>query len=173
VLLLKGHAEGALPGLLPAVFSRYETHLAAAVASGACARLLDGVGETLTALAARSDCRLALLTGNLAGGARLKLEAAGIAGYFSAGAFGSDDADRNRLGPIARARAETAFGERYADDAVFVIGDSPHDIACARAAGFRAVAVASGRHSVEELSFHRPDLLLGSLTEPGLPALLG
>ena len=109
-----------------------------------------GVPETLAALAAQpSEYRLALVTGNLEPVARRKLASAGIGHYFPAGqgGFGSDAEDRSALPAVARARAGDWPRER-----TVVIGDTPRDIACARADAVRVVAVATGPFSAEALA---------------------
>ena len=106
--------------------------------------------ELLAALAERTDeFRLSLVTGNLEPIARRKLARAGIGGYFEPGqgGFGSDHLDREELPPIARARAGDWPRER-----TVVIGDTPRDIACARADGVRVAAVATGPFAIEELA---------------------
>ena len=105
-------------------------------------RVAPGVAELLPQLAARpADFRLSLVTGNLEPVARLKLARAGLGGFFPSGqgGFGSDHASRARLPAIARARAGGWPRER-----TVVIGDTPRDIACARADGLRVAAVATG-----------------------------
>ena len=99
------------------------------------------VPEVLDELGQRAGVRHSLVTGNLEPIARMKLRAAGIGGHFpkGQGGFGSDAEDRSELPDIARARA----GNHPADDTV-VIGDTPRDIACARAAGVRVIAVTTG-----------------------------
>jgi phosphoglycolate phosphatase-like HAD superfamily hydrolase len=111
-----------------------------------------GIPELLGALAARpEDFRLSLVTGNLEAVARLKLERAGLGAFFAAGqgAFGSDHASREELPPIARARASTPPWPR---SRTAVIGDTPRDVACARADGVRVAAVATGPFGVEALA---------------------
>jgi len=113
-------------------------------------RLAPGVVELLEALAARPDeFRLALLTGNIEPIARRKLAAAGIGHHFEPGqgGFGSDHYNRAELPAIARARAGDWPRER-----TVVIGDTPRDIACARADDVRVAAVATGLFSVEQLA---------------------
>jgi phosphoglycolate phosphatase-like HAD superfamily hydrolase len=113
-------------------------------------RLAPGMAELLAALSARGDeFRLSLLTGNLEAVARRKLAAAGVAAYFPAdqGAFGSDAESRDELPAIARARAGDWPRER-----TVVIGDTPRDIACARADGLRVAAVATGPYPLEALA---------------------
>ncbi|GAC1354767.1 MAG: HAD hydrolase-like protein [Polyangiales bacterium] len=115
--------------------------------------LAPGAAELLERLAARADARLSLLTGNLEPIARLKLERAGIGRHFAAGqgAFGSDAEDRTRLPPVARARAGIP-GAPWPRKRTLVIGDTPRDIACARADGLRCLAVASGGFGPDELA---------------------
>ncbi len=113
-------------------------------------RLAPGVLELLPALAARPETfRLSLVTGNLEAIARLKLARAGIGGYFGPGqgGFASDHHSRAELPPIARRRA----GD-WPRDRTVVIGDTPRDIACARADGVRVVAVATGPFAIEALA---------------------
>jgi phosphoglycolate phosphatase-like HAD superfamily hydrolase len=113
-------------------------------------RVAPGVVELLAALAARpGEFRLALVTGNLEPIARLKLERAGIGHYFEPGqgGFGSDHHNRAKLPAIARERAGDWPRER-----TVVIGDTPRDIACARADDVRVAAVATGLFGVEALA---------------------
>ncbi len=115
--------------------------------------VIPGMQALLGDLAAREEVRLGLLTGNFEPIARLKLRRAGIGHYFPArqGAFGSDSEDRAALPAIARRRAG-ARGDPYPRERTVVIGDTPRDIACARADGLRCVAIATGPYGVEELS---------------------
>jgi phosphoglycolate phosphatase-like HAD superfamily hydrolase len=116
-------------------------------------RVAPGMRELLGWLAGVEGARLALLTGNLEPIARLKLTRAGIGDYFprGQGAFGSDSEDRAELPAVARRRAGRPSASPYPRAKTAVIGDTPLDIACARADGVRAVAVASGPFGVEEL----------------------
>jgi phosphoglycolate phosphatase len=115
--------------------------------------VLPGVRELLSWLSGRSGVRLALLTGNYEPVARLKLARAGIGRPFERGqgAFGSDSDDRAALPAIARRRAGT-IGAPYPRAGTIVVGDTPRDIACARADGVRCVAVATGPSTAEELA---------------------
>ncbi len=158
---------------LPAVLERYLDRLRGAL-SGEVVRVLPGVRELLADLAARPGIHLGLLTGNVAGGAAIKLTAAGLDNAFAIGAYGSDHEDRNRLVAVARERARDRWGDDFADSRTVVIGDAEADVACARAGGARAVAVASGWTSREHLAQLRPDALLDSLEPPeALAAILG
>jgi len=114
------------------------------------ARVAPGVAGVLPRLAERPDAfRFSLVTGNFERIARLKLARAGIGEWFpeGQGAFGSDAEDRELLPPIARARAGDWPRER-----TVVIGDTPRDIACARADGLRVIAVATGPFPAEALA---------------------
>jgi phosphoglycolate phosphatase-like HAD superfamily hydrolase len=117
--------------------------------------VLPGVPELLAGLATEPErWRLALVTGNYEPVARLKLARAGIGRYFESGqgAFGSDHEDRAALPAIARRRAGARAGHPHPRAQTIVIGDTPRDIACARADEVRCVCVASGASPAEELT---------------------
>jgi phosphoglycolate phosphatase-like HAD superfamily hydrolase len=114
--------------------------------------VLPGVRPLLERLSGEPEARLALLTGNFERIAWAKLERARIGEWFTRGqgAFGSDCEDRNRLPAIARRRAGTSDAP-YPRERTVVIGDTPRDIACARADGLRCVAVATGSYTPDQL----------------------
>ncbi len=116
-------------------------------------RVLPGVAELLQWLATHDDVRLSLVTGNYEPVARLKLARAGLGRHFPAhqGGFGSDAEDRTALPGIARRRAGSK-GVSYPRHQTIVIGDTPRDIACARADDVRCFAVASGPFAAAQLS---------------------
>ena len=111
-----------------------------------------GMPGLLEQLAAREDALLALVTGNYEPIARMKLRAAGIGHFFATGqgGFGSDHEDRAMLPGIARGRAGED-GEPWPRARTAVIGDTPRDIACARADGVRVAAIATGPFDPDEL----------------------
>jgi len=113
------------------------------------AHLAPGIVELLETLAARGGVRCSIVTGNYEPVARLKLERAGIAHHFEPGqgGFGSDAENRDLLPAIARARAGGQARER-----TIVVGDTPADIACARADGLRVLVVATGIFTAAELA---------------------
>jgi phosphoglycolate phosphatase len=115
-------------------------------------RVIAGIPALLESLAARPDVRLSLVTGNFEPVARLKLERAGIGSWFAAerGGFGSDSEDRTVLPGIARERAGDG-SVPFPAARTIVIGDTPRDIACARADGVRCVAVATGPIPIDQL----------------------
>src|SRR5689334_19401380 len=110
-------------------------------------KLLPGVLELLEKLKTRKHVVLALLTGNVSRGAQLKLGHYGVWHFFEFGAFADDHHDRNQLGPFARARAKEKHRREFSPDEIDVIGDTPRDIACGKALGARAIAVATGSWS--------------------------
>jgi phosphoglycolate phosphatase len=126
-------------------------------------RLLPGVLPLLDRLAAEPAWALGLLTGNMTEMARIKLGRFGIGERFTFGAFGEQAEDRNALarGLVARLGLERGL----APAACIVVGDTEHDIACARAAGARVVAVATGGSPRATLAAHAPDLLLDDLRD--------
>jgi len=129
-------------------------------------RALPGVTGLLRDLARSPDrYALGLLTGNLEQGAYSKLRHFGLAGFFPFGAFGLDRENREELGPVALERAWRFTGQRFTPEETVVIGDTPRDIACARAFGARCLAVATGGVSADEMAAHRPDALLRDLTD--------
>jgi phosphoglycolate phosphatase-like HAD superfamily hydrolase len=160
--VLQKHGLEVSPANIERFFSCYLAELAVQLPlrSG---RVLPGIVELLAALRERSDISLGLLTGNLERGAQLKLQHYGLGGIFPFGAFADDHHDRNALGPVALSRAAEFHGFPFSAQRVWVIGDTEHDIGCARAFGARAMGVATGNFSVEFLSQHRPDALFSDL----------
>jgi phosphoglycolate phosphatase len=127
-------------------------------------KLLPGVLELLERLKSRPHVVLALLTGNVSRGARLKLDHYGVWHFFEFGAFADDHRDRNELGRFARARAQEKHGREFAVSEIDVIGDTPRDIECGKALGARTIAVATGRCGRDELAKHQPDFLIDDLS---------
>ena len=127
--------------------------------------VLPGVRELLDALADGGAASLALLTGNYERAARLKLEHFDLWRYFHSGAFGDSASDRNLLLAEALHRAELKTGRVFMPAETIVIGDTPHDVAVARAGGARSIAVATGSHSVDELRATGADYVFEDLSE--------
>ena len=128
-------------------------------------KVLPGAVALLERLSETPDIHLGLLTGNIAGGAAAKMRHFGLDRFFPFGGYGCDFADRNKLGPVAAARATAHTGRAFHPDEIVVIGDTPKDIACAKALGSACIAVATGRFSVEELRQHEPHRVIASLEE--------
>lgn len=150
LLLEAGFTNEWVDASLPALWDRYLVELEHRLDDDPM-RLLPGVADLIDRLEARQDVALALLTGNIVQGAKLKLASVGLAERLSIGGFGSDHEDRNRLTPIAIARAERECGVRFPRERVVVVGDTPRDVACGRQAGTRTVAVATGHCDAEAL----------------------
>nr|WP_226895625.1 HAD hydrolase-like protein [Luteolibacter marinus] len=126
-------------------FAAYHRHLERNLRHGNFpGRVLPGVSELLESLASVPGVNVGLLTGNTAAGAAIKMRHFGLDGHFAFGAYGCDFADRNRLGPVAIERASRHSGRSFSPEEILVIGDTPKDIACARAIGARCLAVATG-----------------------------
>ncbi|CAN5814434.1 HAD hydrolase-like protein [soil metagenome] len=156
------------------LFEHYLEGLERELRTEAGHRLHPGAAEVVGSLAEDPRVVLGLVTGNVERGARLKLERFDLWRRFAVGAFGSDHRDRDRLPQIAIERACRLTGRDFTGADAIVVGDTPADIRCARAAGALAVAVATGRPTREELEAARPDVLLESLEEwTGLMAGLG
>lgn len=128
-------------------------------------RVIGGVLEVLENLGARPGAAIGLLTGNTATGAATKMRHFKLDSYFPVGAFGCDHADRNRLGPIALERAAAHFGRPFTAAETWIIGDTPKDIACARAIGARCLAVATGHFTTDDLRAHGADQVVQTLDE--------
>lgn len=128
-------------------------------------RLLPGVLPLLERAGKRSDLLMGLLTGNLERGAELKLGRSQLNRFFLFGGFGSDSEDRGEIAKMAVLRGREYAGEQIPLDRIFVIGDTVFDIQCARTVGAKALAVATGSTSFEELSFHRPDYLMENFSD--------
>ena len=129
--------------------------------------VVRGIPELLASLHGVDGIQLSLVTGNFEPVARLKLKAGGIGRWFARGqgGFGSDSEDRTMLPPIARRRAGEAAGRptSWPRERTVVIGDTPRDIACARADGLRCIAVTTGPHGREDLT--GADLIVDSSAE--------
>ncbi|MBI2468450.1 MAG: haloacid dehalogenase-like hydrolase [Candidatus Rokubacteria bacterium] len=160
-----GLEPDAIAGREARLFARYLECLAAEIGDGSRVTLYPGVAALVEALAARSECVVGLLTGNIEAGARLKLGPTGLLPRFRLGAYGSDDADRTRLPAVAARRAEALVGRAFRGRDLVVIGDTPRDVACARAFGAASLAVATGRHSVADLGACEADFVLPDLSE--------
>jgi len=129
--------------------------------------MMPGAREILEAVDKHPRYRSALLTGNIEPAAHLKVEATGLAKFFSLpGAFGDESFDRRDLPAKAAHRINEYLGANLLPEQFIVIGDTPNDIACARHFGAKVLAVATGRiHSREQLRACKPDALLPDLLD--------
>lgn len=152
ILVAAGVASDRIDGLAERVRDSCCQTAARLLSDDLSGSVLPGVRELLDWVNPQQGMKLGLLTGNYESIARLKLARAGIGDAFAPGqgAFGSDAEDRALLPGIARLRAGTTSAPYPRRDTV-VIGDTPRDIACARADGVRCVAVATGSFTSDEL----------------------
>jgi phosphoglycolate phosphatase-like HAD superfamily hydrolase len=127
-----------------------------------------GVGDLLGQLRGRPGVVLGLLTGNVHRGARAKLGHYGLWDHFTCGGFGDHHFDRDDVARAAVRSAEEHVGGRVDPADVWIVGDTPLDVSCARAVGAHAVAVATGWHPLDKLAETRPDVLLPDLSDPGV-----
>jgi len=129
-------------------------------------QVLPGIASLLESLQPRADVAVGLLTGNLRDGARLKLDHYGLFHHFAFGGFGDHHFDRDEVAQEALVAVRNHVGDSGNVEQLWVIGDTPLDVRCARAIGARVVAVATGWHSWETLAAEQPDLLLRDLSDP-------
>jgi len=127
-------------------------------------RVLAGVPELLSRLI-DDGYLLGLVTGNLEAAAHIKLHRARLNRYFSFGGYGSDATDRGELTRIALRRGALVYGEPISADQAMVVGDTPHDVAGAHAAGMACLGVASHHFGVQELRQAGAEHVVASLDE--------
>jgi phosphoglycolate phosphatase-like HAD superfamily hydrolase len=128
-------------------------------------RVLPGIAELLQHLASLDQVALGLLTGNVREGARLKLGHYQLARFFKFGGFGDHHWERDDVAHEALAEVRRHLNGQVRLDRIWVIGDTPLDVRCARSIGVRVAAVATGWHSCAELEAERPDLVLTDLSD--------
>lgn len=171
IILLDALERGGHPNdaaLIQEFQMRYLKHLSREIehpAPGKLKGVMPGVRALLDALNGRDDVFLALLTGNYSAAARIKLETFDLWKYFRCGAFGEDAHDRNALVPVAVSRARERGLPNIPAEQVIVIGDTPLDVACARAARARPIAVATGGVDEETLRASGADVVFTDLSD--------
>lgn len=158
------------PGLVDSILDHLAAALAAAAGAGVLrdeGRACTGVPEVLRSLALTDGVVQTLLTGNIYPNAVVKVSAYGLDKWLDLeiGAYGSDSEDRNRLVPVALDRLADKHGAQLAAADVWVVGDTPRDLACARSAGARCLLVGTGRYTYDELSGLGADVTLPDLSD--------
>lgn len=113
-----------------------------------------------------TEAYIGLLTGNYPSAAQAKLNAANIDFDFKFGAFGEFDKDRNQLPLIAIKEVQEKLNIAPEPSKFVVIGDTPRDIECAKSAGMKSIAVATGNFTAQELSEYKPDIVINDLSNP-------
>ena len=147
------------------IVERYVHFLEKEVVNTPKYRVLPGILEILEEVDQREDVLTGLATGNVEAGARLKLERGGLNRYFSFGGYGSDSEERAEVVRTGARAGEALNGVRIAPEDVFVIGDTPLDVAAGKLAGFSTVAVATGGFGLEELAGTEADLVITDFSE--------
>jgi phosphoglycolate phosphatase-like HAD superfamily hydrolase len=166
LMRLTGHSDEHIDARMTVLLDRYVEYLREELDAGAHGvTVMPGIPALLDALRFRQDVVLGLLTGNLLAGAYAKLDAAGIdPAQFRVGAYGSDHETRAELPAVAQRRAREELGLEISGSDVVVIGDTPADIQCGRGIGARAIGVATGHYSVDELQRHDPAAVFADLS---------
>jgi phosphoglycolate phosphatase len=166
LMRIAGHTDVHIDEHMSRLLERYVACLHEELRAGSGGvTVMPGIRTLLRELRARKDVVLALLTGNLAGGAVAKLNAAGIdPAQFRIGAYGSDHESRGELPAVAQRRARDELGLTIEGANVVVIGDTPSDLNCGKGIGARAIGVATGHYSVEELCQHNPAAVFRDLS---------
>jgi phosphoglycolate phosphatase-like HAD superfamily hydrolase len=161
----KYHEIAAAPQNFERFFERYVfwlDHILRQSKGGVC----YGVWELVRGLQGLAEPPLlGLLTGNIRLGAEIKLRHFDLWDTFTTGAFADDHEDRDQIAAIAHRRGSRILKEELRGEQVVVIGDTPHDIRCARAIGAKVLAVATGSYGVEELKSYAPEWAVGDLGE--------
>jgi len=171
-LLGLGLDERAADAAMAPLVEVYLEHLQLACAAPDGFRVHDGISECLGRLAGLAGFAVGLGTGNIERGARIKLGRVGLDHHFAFGGFGSDHGDRPSLLAIGAERGATHLGRARSECRVVVIGDTPKDIAAARAIGADCIAVATGSYSIERLAEHNPTVAARNLAAPEALAVL-
>lgn len=131
-------------------------------------RVLPGIRALLQTLQQRSDVALGLLTGNVHAGARVKLGHYGLFEHFAFGGFGDHHFDRDDVAREALAAVQTHVDPHLPPERIWVIGDTPLDVRCARAIGAKVATVATGTHTCEQLLESNPDLTMRDFANPSV-----
>jgi phosphoglycolate phosphatase len=152
------------PDELSKLYARYLWHLSDIIRTAEGYRVEKGVDVLLAKLAAEGVV-IGVISGAMEGAARTKMEPGNLGRYFVFGGYGSDSPDRDEATRAAIRKASLLVGHDLAPDEVFVVGDTPHDITSAHAAGAAGIGVATGKYSVDELEAAGAEAVLTDLTE--------
>ncbi len=144
---------------------RYHFHFRVEMQNPPKFRLMPGVQKLLAHLHEDPKNILGVATGNFEEAAWVKLERGELRKFFRFGGFASDSADRTELTRKAFQRGEKIMGREADKKNVFLIGDTPLDVAVGKKLGFRTIAVATGRLTCEEFSEFAPDYIFENLED--------
>lgn len=175
VLRDAGYTDEAIEAELERFWKSYLAGVERNVQTPGRVRALAGIAEIVETLARREKVTLALLTGNIEPGARLKLAGPDLNRYFPFGAFGSDSRDREKLPPIAVERASRIDGYQFKGADVVIIGDSIYDVRCGAPYDATTIAIASGKTPADVLKAENPRHFFDSAADHDglLAAILG
>lgn len=150
----------------------YVEALPEAVTESTHYRVFDGVDSLLERLAGEPGVVLGLGTGNARRGAQIKLERAGLNRFFEFGGFGGEVEDRSEVIRLAIERGARRRGEAISNCRAIVVGDTPADVAAARANGAKCLAVATGRPPRSRLEQSEPTWVVDSFRDHHMEAAL-
>jgi phosphoglycolate phosphatase-like HAD superfamily hydrolase len=128
---------------------------------------LEGATELVDLLARQQDVALGLVTGNIMPAAFIKLAAIGLEDHFEVGGYGCDHEARDLLPGVAMSRARDRWGVDFPADSVWVLGDTPRDVACGKHHGLRTLAVATGHYDSDRLRATGADIVVENFSDPG------
>ena len=168
-IIREGLKKHSLPAdeIMDAAISAYLRYLSREIQNDR-KHVKPGIYELLSELQNLSNSATGLLTGNIERGARIKLEPFGLNEYFSSGAFGSDDEDRNNLLPIAVKRFEQLYRRKIEISKCIIVGDTPRDVECAHIHGAICVGVATGPYTYDDLLAAGAEHVVENLTDPNV-----
>lgn len=152
------------PHELAQLIQRRLEHLPEAVAESKGYRVLPGVPDRLKQLS-RAGHLLGIITGNGDGAAHIKLQRADLNRWFTFGAYAGAGLERSDIVRQAVQRGEAMLGRDVRNTEIYVIGDTPLDIAAAHEAGCTAIAVATGHYDSAALRAAGADHVLATLEE--------
>ncbi|MGH3549942.1 MAG: HAD family hydrolase [Pseudonocardiaceae bacterium] len=147
------------------LYAKYLWHLSEEIWTSQAYRVLDGAEDLLQRLST-AGIILGVVSGAMEGAARTKMEPGKLNRYFVFGSYGSDSPDRTEVTRLGISKAARLHGQDLSPEQVYVVGDTPRDVAAGRAAGATAIGVASGHYGVDELSAAQADHVLQSLADP-------
>jgi phosphoglycolate phosphatase-like HAD superfamily hydrolase len=167
-------AGPAVEAVIDAILAEYIPFLEDEIRGTPGFGLHRGAREVLDAVASRAGVAVGLGTGNVREGARAKLAPLGVLHHFGFGGFGCDHEERAEILRIGAERGAAALGRTRGACRVVVIGDTPRDVAAARAIGAEAIGIGSARFGRAELTASGAACAFDDLAAPELVgALLG
>ena len=150
--------------VIHSILASFALELVVHLANGKKPLIYPGVVELLDRLRQNKQIHLGLVTGNILQGAKIKLSSAGLWDYFPVGGYGDDARHRSDLPPIAIKRAQEHYNISFDESDIWIIGDSPRDVACAKDNRLRSLAVSTGWTEYEVLEQCQPDYLVTDLS---------